>query len=139
MKAFCACFEVSSYSDFWKQGKKTKTPKTTPKSKNLIGTLGEKNLHSALKAWYSRPGDRLEAEVDGFHIDIVRRRVLIEIQTGNFSSLKRKLNSLIGKHPVRLVFPIAQEKWIIRLDSQTERPWLASGNLPSKGSLPSDL
>jgi hypothetical protein len=55
--------------------------------------------------------------VDGFHIDIVRRKVLIEIQTSNFSSQKRKLNTLVERHPVRLVFPIAQEKWIIRLGS----------------------
>jgi hypothetical protein len=54
-------------------------------------------------------------EVEGFHIDMVRRKTLIEIQTGNFSSQKRKLNTLIEKHPVRLIFPIAQEKWIIRL------------------------
>jgi hypothetical protein len=81
----------------------------------MIGTLGEKNLHSALKAWYARSGDQLEVKVDGFHIDIVRGKVLIEIQTTNFSSQKRKLNTLIEKHPVRLVFPIAQEKWIIRL------------------------
>ena len=55
--------------------------------------------------------------MDGFHIDIVRRKVLIEIQTSNFSSQKRKLHTLIEEHPVRLVFPIAQEKWIIRLAS----------------------
>jgi hypothetical protein len=55
--------------------------------------------------------------VAGFHIDIVRRKLLIEIQTSNFSSQKRKLNTLIKEHPVRLVFPIAQEKWIIRLAS----------------------
>ncbi len=81
----------------------------------MIGTLSEKSLHSALKAWYARAGDQLEVKVDGFHIDIVRGKVLIEIQTTNFSSQKRKLNTLIEKHPVRLVFPIAQEKWIIRL------------------------
>jgi hypothetical protein len=104
-------------SGLWKQGKKTKTLKTKSESKNLIGTLAEKKLHSDLKAWYSRPGDRLEAEVDGFHIDIARRGLLIEIQTSNFSSQKRKLNTLIENHPVRLVFPIAQEKWIIRLAS----------------------
>jgi len=40
----------------------------------LIGTLGEKNLHSALKTWYARAGDQLEAEVDGFHIDIDRHK-----------------------------------------------------------------
>ena len=81
----------------------------------MIGTLGEKHLHSALKAWYARSGDQLEVKVDGFHIDIVRGKTLIEIQTSNFSSQKRKLNTLIQKHPVRLVFPIPQEKWIIRL------------------------
>ena len=83
----------------------------------MIGTLGEKNLHSGLKAWYSRPGDQLEAEVDGFRVDIVRRKVLIEIQTSHFSSQKRKLNTLVEKHSLRLVFPIAQEKWIIRFGS----------------------
>jgi hypothetical protein len=81
----------------------------------VIGTLSEKSLHSALKAWYARSGDQLEVKVDGFHIGIVRGKGLIEIQTANFSSQKRKLNTLIEKHPVRLVFSIAQEKWIIRL------------------------
>jgi hypothetical protein len=83
--------------------------------KRLIGTLGEKSLHAALKAWYSKPGDGLEERVDGFDIDIVRDDLLIEIQTKNFSSQRRKLRTLAEKHPVRLVFPIAREKWIIRV------------------------
>ena len=84
-------------------------------SKQLIGTLGEKSLHSSLKDWYAQPGERVESQVDGFHIDIIRSDLLIEIQTTNFSSQKRKLNTLIEKHRLRLVFPIAQEKWIVRL------------------------
>ena len=44
-----------------------------PDTKHLIGTLGERSLHSALKEWYALPGDQLEEEVDGFHIDIVRK------------------------------------------------------------------
>jgi hypothetical protein len=80
-----------------------------------IGTLGEKSLHSELKAWYARPGDRLEGLVDEFHIDIIRGKHLIEIQTNNFSSQKRKLNALTAEHRLRLVFPIAQEKWIVRV------------------------
>ena len=86
-----------------------------PDAKHLIGTLGERSLHSALKEWYALPGDQLEEEVDGFHIDIVRGSLLIEIQTTNFSSIKSKLNKLAEKHPVRLVLPIAQEKCIVRL------------------------
>ena len=80
-----------------------------------IGLLNEKPLHASLKQWYARPGDRLEVPVDGFVIDIVRDDLLIEIQTRNFSSIKSKLNNLVRSHPVRLIYPIVQEKWIVRL------------------------
>ena len=79
-----------------------------------IGLLNEKPLHASLKQWYARPGDRLEVTVDGFVIDIVRDDLLIEIQTGNFASIKSKLTKLVVCHRVRLVYPIVQEKWIIR-------------------------
>jgi hypothetical protein len=82
-----------------------------------IGTLQETSLHADLKDWYAQTNDRLEVPVDGFVVDIVRRDLLIEIQTRNFSALKTKLNALIQRHPTRLVFPIAQDKWIIRIDS----------------------
>ena len=84
-----------------------------------IGTLNEKPLHAALKDWYGRPGDQFEVRVDGFFIDIVRPRsgqedLLIEIQTKNLFAMKRKLTRLVETHPVRLVHPIGQEKWIVR-------------------------
>ncbi len=79
-----------------------------------IGLLNEKPLHASLKQWYARPGDRLEVSVDGFVIDIVRDDLLIEIQTGNFSSIKWKLTNLVRDHRIRLVYPIVQEKWIVR-------------------------
>jgi hypothetical protein len=103
-------------------------------SKKRIGTLGEKSLHSALKNWYAQDGDRLEAEVDGFHIDILRHNLLIEIQTANFSSLRRKLNALIKKHPLRLVYPLAKEKWIVRLaaDGMTQ---FSRRKSPKRGNL----
>lgn len=80
-----------------------------------IGRLQESSLHADLKTWYARPGDRMEVPVDGYVVDIVRDGLLIEIQTRNFSTLKAKLRRLVERHPVRLVYPIAQEKWIIRL------------------------
>lgn len=48
-----------------------------------IGRLNEGPLHAALKRWCARPGDRLEAVVDGYVIDIVRADLLLEIQTGH--------------------------------------------------------
>lgn len=87
---------------------------TIPSDSPHIGTLAEKSLHAALKTWLGRPGDRFEVQVDGFIIDIVRGEQLIEIQTGNFTAIKRKLGRLLNDHPIHLVHPIAQEKWIVR-------------------------
>jgi hypothetical protein len=82
---------------------------------NGIGTLQETSLHASLKRWYSQPGDSLEVVVDGFVIDIVRENLLIEIQTRNFSAIKRKLKQLVEKYPLRLVYPISLEKWIVHV------------------------
>jgi hypothetical protein len=87
-----------------------------------IGTLNEKPLHEALKRWYAQPGDLFEVPVDGFYADIARGDLLIEIQTRNFSSIKRKLEKLVASHPVRLVYPIPREKWIVKLGEDREAP-----------------
>ena len=81
---------------------------------NEIGTLAEKSLHAGIKEWYGRSGDQFEVQVDGFFIDIVRGEQLIEIQTRHFGAMKRKLGRLLEHHPVLLLHPIAQEKWIVR-------------------------
>jgi hypothetical protein len=86
-----------------------------------IGLLNEKPLHASLKQWYAQPGDRFEVPVDGFVIDIVRHDVLLEIQTGNFGALKSKLATLVGSHRVRLIYPIAREKWIVHLSRNGKR------------------
>lgn len=82
---------------------------------NTIGQLNEQPLHAALKAWYAGPQDQLEVPVDGYVVDLVQDERLVEIQTKNFSSLTQKLNDLVKRHPVRLVHPIAHEKWLFKL------------------------
>lgn len=81
-----------------------------------IGILREQHLHAAVKAWYRRDGDRLEVAVEGFVVDLVRDETLVEIQTRGFSSMRHKLDELLDRHPVRVVHPIAAEKWIRRID-----------------------
>jgi hypothetical protein len=99
-----------------------------------IGTLNEKPLHAALKDWYTQPGDRLEVSVDGFVVDIVRDDLLIEIQTGNFASIKRKIRSLVKDHAVRLVYPVAREKWIVRLAKDGSGDVLGRRRSPKRGA-----
>ncbi|TAH48689.1 MAG: hypothetical protein EYC68_20380 [Chloroflexota bacterium] len=60
--------------------------------------------------------------LEGYHIDIVRGDLLIEIQTRNFFALKEKLPKLLEHHRLRLVHPIPAEKWLVRVaaDGVTE-------------------
>ncbi len=79
-----------------------------------IGTLQERSLHAKIKELYNTPGSEVEVKVDGYVIDVVRGNLLIEIQTRKFSAIKDKLFKLMKNHPVRLVYPIPLEKWIVR-------------------------
>ena len=82
-----------------------------------IGTLREKPLHASLKEWCAQPGDSFEQPVDGFVIDVVSGDMLIEVQTRSFSSMKRKLVTLLDLgHRIRVVHPIAIDKWIVKID-----------------------
>jgi hypothetical protein len=101
---------------------------------HTISTLNEKPLHADLKAWYARPDDRLEVPVDGFIVDILRGSLLVEIQTVNFSAIKRKLVALTRHHPVRLIYPIAREKWIVRL-AKDGNDALGRRKSPKRGTL----
>lgn len=79
-----------------------------------IGIVNESSLHADLKKWYGEMGDQYEIPVDGYLIDIVRGDLLIEIQTSHFSTIRNKLTHLLPDHPIRLVYPIAKCKWILR-------------------------
>ena len=83
---------------------------------NQIGTLKENSLHAELKSWFKMSGDKIETPIDGYIIDIVRGELLIEIQTQNFSAIRKKLENLLKRYKVRLIYPIVQKKWIIGLD-----------------------
>ncbi len=100
---------------------------------NGIGTLNEKPLHAALKQWYAHPGDLVEVPVDGFTVDIVRGDLLIEIQTRNLSTIRRKLTKLAAQHRVRLVYPVVQDRWIVR-QSGSGRRTLGRRRSPRRGA-----
>lgn len=86
-----------------------------------IGTLRETALHAALKQYCAQPGDEFEVPVNGYVIDLRRGNTLIEIQTGNFGAFKRKLPALLEHYRVRVVHPIAVEKWITRVSVAGEK------------------
>jgi hypothetical protein len=100
----------------------------------MIGTLRETELHAALKRHFARPQDQLEVAVDGYVADIVRDDEVIEIQTHNFAAVRRKLSHLVEQHRVRLVYPVAQSKWITRVKAD-RKTVLGRRKSPKHGSL----
>lgn len=89
---------------------------------SAIGSLNEKPLHASLKEWYRDDGDLVEVPTDGFVVDLVRADgSLVEIQTASFHSMRRKLDRLLDAHHLRVVFPVAVEKWILKLDDEGRR------------------
>jgi hypothetical protein len=95
--------------------------------------MTEYSLHSQIKNWYKISGDKLEAKVEDFVVDILRDKLLIEIQTGNFSAVKKKLAKLLLKSQVRLVYPIAELKWIVHVSRSGT--FLKRRKSPKKGKL----
>jgi len=99
-----------------------------------INIKNEKSLHNDIKRWYSQEGDRFEVKVDGSIIDIVRDDLLIEVQTRNFSAIKNKLIRLCKKHKLRLIYPIAVEKWITTLEEDNTNV-ISRRKSPKKGRI----
>lgn len=86
-----------------------------------IGVMREGPLHAAVKELLAAPGDRLEVPVERFVIDLVRADgELVEVQTGGFGGLVRKLDALLDEHRVRIVHPVAAERRIVRVDEHGE-------------------
>lgn len=85
-----------------------------------IGELNERSLHRALKALYAAPGSLSEQLIEGYVVDVLIGQRIVEIHTGSFSPLKRKLPRLLESHPVTLVHPIAKDRFIIKQGAQGE-------------------
>ena len=95
--------------------------------------MTEHSLHSELKDWYTVSGDKLEVKVEEYIVDIRRGLLVIEIQTGNFSTIKKKLIKLLVHNQVRLVYPIAQRKWIVHVSRSGE--FVRRRKSPKKGKV----
>lgn len=100
-----------------------------------IGILNESPLHEALKVFYSEAGARQEVPVGSFVADVLAPDDRIfEIQTAGFAGLRRKLESVLERHRVVLVHPIAQVRYIVKLDDCPDRP-VGRRRSPRRGSL----
>lgn len=88
-------------------------------SREGIGTLSEKTLHSVLKNYYEPNLNNQEIKVGAKVADILNDTGIIEIQTKQFNKLRGKLSAFLPQYPVIIVYPIACCKWISWIDETT--------------------
>lgn len=100
----------------------------------MIGTQNEGSLHASLKEYFRQPGDIVEGSVDGYKIDLVQGERLVEIQTKNFSAIKKKLATLLQSHTVQLVYPIAVERHLLQVAPETGEV-LGTRKSPKRGTI----
>lgn len=84
-----------------------------------IGTLSEKTLHAVLKN-YMEPDEAFhEIPTAGYVADIRHGNEIIEIQTGNFNVMRKKLACFLPLYQVTIVYPIPATKWLSWIDEET--------------------
>jgi len=91
----------------------------TERTQNGIGTLKEKTIHAVLKNYFEPHQSNHEIKLGGFVADILGENGIIEIQTGNFDKLRKKLIAFLEVTEVTVVYPIASTKWIYWIDEKT--------------------
>ncbi len=99
-----------------------------------IGTYNETSIHRDLKLHYSLDPGCYERRINGYIVDVFANDSIVEIQTANFGSIRKKLETLLGTHNVRLVHPIPITKYIVKVANKTNIP-ISRRRSPKKGSV----
>ena len=88
-------------------------------SRNRIGVLSEKTLHSVIKR-FIEPNEALqEVKVGNHYADIKNDDGIFEVQTRSFNKLRAKLTSYLEIERVTIVYPIPATKRLIWIDAQS--------------------
>lgn len=84
-----------------------------------IGSLAEKSQHAVLKNYYCPNPSCQEINLGRFVADISDEDGITEIQTSGFGKMRNKLAFFLKNYPVRIVYPVAVQKWICWVDPET--------------------
>ena len=85
-----------------------------------IGVLQEKPLHATLKWWLDDNPDHHEITLPcGKVADVFDGVTVTEVQTGSFTPLRKKLETLLEHYPVTVVHPLVRKKYLTWIDPET--------------------
>ncbi len=94
----------------------------------------ETSLHRQLKLRYAGQSGRVEATVDNYRIDAVRKGTLIEIQHGSLVAIRDKISRLLARHRVLVVKPIVARKTLVK-QSGPQGAELSRRQSPKRGAM----
>jgi hypothetical protein len=98
-----------------------------------IGTARESSLHKTLKYRYTS-GGTIEEEIAGFIADGINKKgEFVEVQTGSFGPLKKKIQAFADLGTVNIIHPIIINKYIEVFDNEKKK--LYRRKSPKKGSI----
>ena len=101
---------------------------------NSIGIKNESTLHRKLKYQYTGAGGKSEVEVGEYVADGIREDgEYIEVQTGSFAPLKKKVKEFTCAGKVRIIHPIAVTRIIEVFDTNGKK--LYRRKSPAHGSI----
>jgi hypothetical protein len=108
--------------------------KKAHKQENKIGTRTESSLHRALKFRYTGRGGKTEVASGEFVADgISKDGEYIEVQTGSFGPLLKKVKEFAKNGKTRIIHPIAVKKTIEVYEPKTGK-LLYRRKSPKKGT-----
>lgn len=85
-----------------------------------IGTYKEKTLHNIIKMYYEDDDTYQEVKVGKYVADICKGKEIIEVQTKAFNKLVFKLEEFLTNYQVKIIYPIAYNKWLSWIDDKTK-------------------
>jgi hypothetical protein len=103
--------------------------------RNSIGIRNESSLHQTLKHEYAGHQGKLEVKIGRFIADGINKDgEYIEVQTGSFAPLEKKIRKFASYGRVQIIHPIAVKKTIEVYEPRKIKP-LYRRQSPVKGSL----
>ena len=102
--------ELEGKNSEFDSGRKRVIRRSTLEGGSHIGGLSEKTMHLAFKYFFEENTDFHEVSVGRHFADIMRDGYIIEVQTRNFCSFRKKLAVVSEQYPVTVVHPVIKEK-----------------------------
>jgi hypothetical protein len=100
----------------------------------MIGTLKEKDIHKSIKFLIDSDENNHEKKIGKFHVDVLNKNGIFEVQTRSFYKLKEKIVELSKDNYFTIVFPISRIKTIIVINSNSGE-LIRKRKSPKKGSI----